>query len=46
MPSPLRIRLTSEEKQYLFELKANPEIPQRTKQRAEALLLSDRGLKV
>lgn len=46
MPSPLRIRLTPEQKQDLFELKANPTIPQRTKQRVEALLLSDREWKV
>lgn len=46
MPSPLKVRLTSEEKQYLFELKSNPKIPQRTKHRAEALVLSDRGWKV
>nr|WP_293110995.1 helix-turn-helix domain-containing protein [Okeania sp. SIO2F4] len=46
MPSPLKVRLTSEEKQCLFELKSNPKIPQRTKHRAEALVLSDRGWKV
>ncbi|NEP78843.1 MAG: hypothetical protein F6K39_12100 [Okeania sp. SIO3B3] len=37
IPSPLKIRLTSEEKQWLFELKNNPKIPQRTKDRAEAV---------
>ncbi len=46
MPSPLRIRLTPEEKQCLCELKTNPKIPQRTQQRAEALLLSDKEWKV
>ncbi len=46
MPSPLRIRVTTEEKQCLFELRANPKIPQRTKQRVEALLLSEKGWKV
>jgi transposase len=46
MPPALRISLTPEEKQCLLELKANPQIRQRTKQRAEALLLSDKGWKV
>lgn len=46
MPSPLKIRLTAEEKQCLLELKSNQKVPQRTKQRAEALVLSDRGQKV
>lgn len=46
MPSALRIRLTPSEKQYLCELKANPKTPERTKKRAEALLLSDKGLRV
>lgn len=46
MPSPLKIRLTAEEKQCLFELKSHPKIPKRTKQRAEALVLSARLQKV
>ncbi|MDJ0659006.1 MAG: helix-turn-helix domain-containing protein [Crocosphaera sp.] len=46
MPSPLRIQLTTEEKQCLFELRDNPKITKRTRQRVEALLLSNEGLKV
>lgn len=46
MPSRLRIRLTLEEKQYLFELEVNPKTTKRTKQRVEVLLLSDKGLKI
>ena len=40
MPSSLRIRLTPCEEQSLLELRKNPKIGQRPKERAEALSLS------
>ncbi len=41
----LRIFLTEEEKQTLEELRRAKEVPQRTKDRAQVLLLNARGLK-
>jgi hypothetical protein len=46
MPSPLRIRLTPEEEQRLGQFRTQPQIPQRTRDRAEALRLSSKGWKV
>lgn len=43
MPSPLRIRLTDEEEQCIFELRTNSKSPRRTKERAEALCLNSQG---
>jgi len=40
---PLRVELSSEEDRTLQELRAAPGVPQRTKDRAEALRLSHRG---
>ncbi|WP_193195617.1 helix-turn-helix domain-containing protein [Nostoc sp. MG11] len=41
----MRIFLTEEEKQTLEELRRAKEVPQRTKDRAQVLLLNARGLK-
>ena len=46
MPSPLKIHLKPSEEQDLLELITNPKIPQRTRERVEALRLSARGWKV
>lgn len=43
---PLRVFLTSEQDRTLFELRTATRVPQRTKDRAEALRLSHRGWKV
>lgn len=43
---PLRVFLTSHEERTLFELRKAPNIPQRTKDRADALRLSAMGWKV
>lgn len=46
MPAPLKLRLTEEEDQKLFELRTAPGIPKRTRQRAEALRLLASGWEV
>jgi transposase len=46
MPAPLRIKLTPEEDQALFELRHNTALPRRTRERAEILRLNARGWRV
>ena len=43
---PLRVFLTSEQERTLFELSKAPNVPQRTKDRSQALRLSSMGWKV
>ena len=43
---PLRVFLTSSQERTLFELSKAPNVPQRTKERAQALRLSSMGWKV
>jgi transposase len=46
MPAALKITLTTEENQTLQELEVAQTVPRRTKQRATALRLSSKGLKL
>ncbi|HEY9692197.1 MAG TPA: helix-turn-helix domain-containing protein [Oculatellaceae cyanobacterium] len=46
MPAPLKIRLTPEEDQQLLAITNNKKLPKRTRERAEALRLSARGIKI
>jgi transposase len=46
MPAPLKIRLTPEEDQQLLAITNNRKLPKRTRERAEALRLSARGIKI
>lgn len=46
MPAPLKIRLTPEEDQQLLALTNNQKLPRRTRERAEALRLNARGIKI
>lgn len=46
MPAPLKIRLTPEEDQQLLAITNNIKLPKRTRERAEALRLSARGIKI
>lgn len=46
MPAPLKIRLTPEEDEQLLAIKINTKLPKRTRERAEAIILSARGWNV